>query len=128
MQDQEGRTRLDRLESRLERAIRKGRADVVAELEAELETPPFPIEISHVWSAWTRLRNRKAGGFAGPAPLEWPDIDAFCRRAQPGLTSVDIELIEELDDVYLASFSAGPSQSEQNLALRDGLKQIEHRS
>src|SRR5690606_37890260 len=58
----EGRTRLDRLESRLERAYRKGRMDVAEELEAALALPPFPAALSHVWACWWRLRRRKAIG------------------------------------------------------------------
>jgi hypothetical protein len=37
----------------------------------------------------------------GPAPIEWPDIDAFVRRAGVSLAPWEIELIEQLDDIYL---------------------------
>lgn len=100
---------------------------MVAELEAELEAPPFPLEITHIWVAWTRIRNRKAAGLAGPEPIDWLDLDAFVRLSRQHLGPPDIELIEIIDDAYLASFAAGASPSESNLALRDGLEQVANR-
>ena len=99
----------------------------MAELEAELDTPPFPLEILHIWAAWTRIRNRKASGLSGPEPLGWGDIDAFVRLTGHHLSPPDIELIEIIDDAYLASFAAGPSPVESNMALRDGLEQVANR-
>lgn len=110
------------MESRLARAIRKNRADVVAELEAELATPPFPEALRHVWDIWARLRRRKAPAQSGPSPVEWPDIDAFVRRAQRRLAPWEIELIEELDDLYLAKQSAeAKSLADKQRGIRDGL-------
>lgn len=99
----------------------------MAELEAELETPPFPIEVAHLWKAWSRLRRRKPSGADGVPPLEWPDFDAYSRLAGQHLTPVDIELIETIDDAYLASFAAGPSPSEQKLALLDEVRGLARR-
>lgn len=121
----EGRTRRDRLESRLARAHRKNRPDVVAELEAELATPLFPDALRHVWDIWARLRRRKAPGMSGPSPVEWPDIDAFLRRAQRRLAPWEIELIEELDDVYLAKQSAeAVSLADKQREIKDGLHRM----
>lgn len=100
---------------------------MVAELEAELETPPFPIEIAYLWKAWSRLRRRKRSGPDGIAPLEWPDFDAYSRLAGQHLSPIDIELIEAIDDAYLASFAAGPSPSEEKLALKDGVQSFARR-
>lgn len=38
-------------------------------------------------------------------PIEWSDIDAFCRNTKTQLSEWEIELIEMLDDLLLASQS-----------------------
>lgn len=87
----------------LERAERKQHAGRIAELSAQLAVPPFPAALSHLWRYYWRLRRRKAGGMNGPAPVEWPDIEAFVSRAKVILPPWEVELIEKLDDLYLAS-------------------------
>src|SRR5690606_35808923 len=77
-QDQEGRTKLDRLTSRLERARRKGREDIAAQLEAELWCPPRPPALDYIFTAWRRIRDRTPSGFNGPAPINYPAVQAFC--------------------------------------------------
>ena len=42
-----------------------------------------------------------AGGFAGPNPVGWQDIDAFVRCSGFRLAPWEIELIEAIDDIYL---------------------------
>lgn len=74
----------------------------IAELEAELALPPFPEALAYLWTAYNRIRRRKGMGFSGPLPIELSDIDAFsrmCVRLEPW----EVELIELLDDVYLAA-------------------------
>lgn len=68
------------------------------------------------------MRRRKAHGFSGPDPLEWPDIDAFVRRSRMALDPRDIELIEAIDDLYIAQVSAAASAADQQQALKDGLR------
>lgn len=97
---------------------------MAAQLQADLECPPFPLALSYVWQAWVRLRRRKAGGFSGPNPIEWPDIDAFMRNTRTRLDPRDIDLIEAVDDLYLlkmAEHQAGERDRQQ--ALRDGMGQ-----
>lgn len=65
--------------------------------------PPFPKALRYVWDAHQRIRRRKGGGF-GPGPIEWPDIDAFIRRTGLDLRPWEIEIIEAIDDAFLASF------------------------
>lgn len=36
------------------------------------------------------------------SPIEWPDIDAFVRLSRVSLIPSEIELIEELDDLFRA--------------------------
>ncbi|MER8762895.1 hypothetical protein [Mesorhizobium sp. M0968] len=47
---------------------------------------------------------------AGAAPIEWPDIDAFTRQTNRRLDSWEIEIIEDVDDLYL---SAKPPEDNQ---------------
>lgn len=67
------------------------------------------------------MRRRKAGGFNGPNPIEWPDIDAFMRNTRTRLDPHDIEMIEQLDDLFLASSAKAGSQADRNQAIKDGL-------
>lgn len=85
----------------LERAERKANAERIAELEAELAIPPFPVAILYLWRAYLRLRRRTAMGFAGPQPIGWQDVDAFLRRSGLVLAPWEIEILERLDDAYL---------------------------
>ncbi|MGN6142243.1 MAG: phage tail assembly chaperone [Mesorhizobium sp.] len=94
---------------------------MAAQLEADLATPPFPLALNYVWRAWSRIRRRKAGGFSGPNPIEWPDIDAFVRNTRTRLDPHDIEMIEQIDDLYLAASANAGSQADRNQAIRDGL-------
>lgn len=64
--------------------------------------PPFPDSLGYLWRAYLRLRRRAPGGFAGPQPIGWQDIDAFCRRSGLDLAPWEVGLVEALDDIYLA--------------------------
>ncbi len=75
----------------------------IAELEAEIALPSYPSALDYLWTIFTRLRRRKGAGFSGPLPIEWPDIDAFIRNGRMRLSPWEIEIIEELDDLYLAT-------------------------
>lgn len=110
------------MESRLERAIRKNRPDIVAELETELDTPPFPVAVSYIWDAWQRLRSRKGPGFSGHLPIEWSDIDAFMRATKKRLAPWEVEMIEMIDDAFLDQVAKAASDADRNQALKDGLK------
>lgn len=108
----------------MERALRKNRLDIAVKIEAELSTPPFPIALNFVWRAWVRLRRRKSGGFSGPNPIEWPDIDAFVRRTGTRLDPADIEMIEQIDDLFLSASADAGSHADRNQAVRDGLASV----
>lgn len=89
------------LERQLDRAEIEGKADRVVEIEAELAMPPFPEALAYLWRTYLRLRRRMAGGFAGPNPIGWQDIDAFIRRSGLRLTPWEIEAIERIDDLFV---------------------------
>lgn len=81
--------------------MRKKDAAKIAELNDELQLPDFPRELSYIWRAYHRIRRRMAGGFAGPNPIGWQDIDAFVRQTKFVLAPWEIELLEAIDDSYL---------------------------
>jgi len=74
-------------------------ADKLAELEAELETPPLPLELDYIWKAFCRLSARRRSGF-GIEPIAWSDLDAFMRLTGTRLAPWEIRLIEDLDDLF----------------------------
>lgn len=57
------------------------------------------------------MRRRKAAGFGGAEPLEWPDFDAFIRVSRVPLNAFEIELIEVLDDAWLTEARRTPEAS-----------------
>jgi hypothetical protein len=89
------------LERQLERAEIEGKAGRVAELEAELSMPPFPEALAYLWRTYLRMRRRMGGGFAGPNPIGWQDIDAFVRLNGMRLSSWEIEILESIDDLFV---------------------------
>jgi len=68
--------------------------------------PPLPEELRYLWKTYLRLRNRKGAGLAGPSPWEWPDLDAFVRNSRMPLWPWEVEILEALDDVFMAATSA----------------------
>lgn len=75
------------------------------ELEAELAVLPLPRELDYLWRAFWRLAGRRQSTGFGPARISWMEIDAFVRLSGVRFTPWEIELIEELDDLYLAGNS-----------------------
>jgi hypothetical protein len=60
-----------------------------AKLEAELETPPLPLELEHVWNAFCRLHARRWSSFSAE-PIAWSDLDAFVRLTGVRLAPFEI--------------------------------------
>lgn len=90
------------LEGLLQRARNDDRR---AELEDQLAVPAFPLELLYLWLAYGRIRRRKAGNGFGASPVEWPDIDAFVRLSGRHLAPWEIEVIEDIDDLFLLEMS-----------------------
>lgn len=59
---------------------------------------------------------------SGPLPLEPGDIEAFLRLHGVYLSPFEVELIEIIDDSYLASARTEASEEDKQQAIRDGLK------
>jgi len=91
--DKDGITEREHLEQ-VERQI--GRR-----LEA-LEPPTdFPMVLSHVWSAFLTLSNRRSAGFSGPNPITFEQIKAWKELTETLIDAWEIEAIIRLDGVYM---------------------------
>ncbi len=96
----------------LEGLLRRARRpDKRAEYEAALALPPFPMPLLHIWRAYHRIRRRKGAAGFGAAPIEWPDISEFVRMTRTRLLPREVEMLERLDDAFIAA-ATGQSGSE----------------
>lgn len=73
--------------------------------EAELAGAPCPRSLLYLMQAYRRLRRRKGGNGFAISPIEWPDIDAFVRLTGFPLAPWEVEVIEDLDDLFIAAQS-----------------------
>lgn len=87
---------------------RSRRDEKIAEYQAALSCPPLPPALGYLWKSYRRLRRRKGDGF-GRSPIEWPDIDAFLRHSGASLAPWEIEIIEDIDDLFLTVNSSKPA-------------------
>lgn len=95
----------EHLEGLIERSIKSGKPPKHrAEWEAELAGEPFPPELIYLWKIHQRLRRRQGNGF-GLSPVSWPAIDAFARFYRLNLPPWEVQIIEDLDDLFLKVLS-----------------------
>lgn len=73
--------------------------------QAALACPPLPAALDYLWQAFNRIRRRTGGGGFGRSPISWSDIDAFLRHAKLDLAPFEIEILEDLDDLFLKDYS-----------------------
>jgi len=72
------------------------------ELEAELHGAPLPPAAAYLWGTFLRLHTRRGNNGFGVLPLSWSEIDAFCRLSGVRLAPWEVEIVEALDDAYMA--------------------------
>ena len=70
--------------------------------EDELQSASLPAALTPLWNIYQRLRRRAGGSGFGPNPVSWPAIEAFQRVIHRSLAPWEIELIEMIDDLFLA--------------------------
>lgn len=86
------------------------------------------MALSYVWQAWMRLRRRTPAGFNAPNPITIEAIDAFIRRTGLQLDPRDVQLIEDVDDLYLSKMAEQQaSEPDRQQAIKDGLEQVSKR-
>jgi hypothetical protein len=96
----------------LQGLVKRSRGARRAKHQAALACPPLPPALKYVWQAFNRLRRRKGSNGFAIDPIGWPDIDAFVRFSRLALTPWEVELIEDLDNLFLANAMAKPEEDE----------------
>ena len=86
---------------------RARKPEKIAEYEAQLFVPRFPKELSYLWQLYWRLRRRVSGGMSGREPISWSEIYGFLHLTKKTLTPWEVEVIEELDDLYRSTAADG---------------------
>lgn len=79
------------------------------------------MALSYLWQAWARLRRRTPAGINGPNPITIEAIDAFIRRTGLRLDPGDVQLIEDIDDLYLSKMAEQANERDRQQAMKDGL-------
>lgn len=67
------------------------------------------------------MRRRMPHSESGQAPVGWQDIQAFCRLTGTHLSPQDVELIEAIDDLYLAHSVSSGSDADKQQRKKDSL-------
>jgi len=67
-----------------------------------LNGAPLPQSVSYLWSAYIRLHARRSSNGFGSNPLTWSDIEAFSRLSGIRLLPWEVEIIESIDNAYIA--------------------------
>lgn len=67
----------------------------------ELDLPPFPNVVEHIWLWFIDLHRGRSYGMNGEEPLRWVDIQAWCNLRQKTLQSWEIDMIFELDRLWI---------------------------
>lgn len=63
------------------------------------------MALYYLWTAYNRIRRRKAGSGFGPSPIEGMDVMAYEHRYRTRFLPFENEIIDELDDLYMAAQS-----------------------
>ncbi len=62
--------------------------------------PPFPRVLAYLWRVFIRLHSRRGSNGFGANPITFADIEAFIRLSGTRLVPWEVEVIEELDNLY----------------------------
>lgn len=60
----------------------------------------MPAELAYLWRTFLRLSARRGSNGFGANAIGWTDIDAFCRLSGFRLAPWEVEVIEDLDDLW----------------------------
>lgn len=77
-----------------------------AKARAHLRGPDLPQDARHAWSVFAALSRTRTMSSAGPNPINYLEIDAYCRVTHDQLTPLDVALIREADDAMAATLYA----------------------
>ena len=74
-------------------------------MPAELDVPPLPHEVVHVWEYFAQLNAKRTCGAAAMNPLSDEQILAWQRRHRIQLSPFEGECIDALDLLFLINIS-----------------------
>ena len=95
--DKDGTTEREHLEQVERQTGRK--------LEALVSPEPFPLLLSHVWSAFITLNDSRTAGFSGPNPITYEQIKAWKELTDTQLSSQEVVAIKRVDGVYMGTIN-----------------------
>ena len=67
----------------------------------ELDGPPLPPALAHVWAWWRELAGARGSTGLGPGPIAWADIACWSNLAGTTPTIAEIRLILQIDRLWL---------------------------
>ena len=91
------------------KAVRKGR------IKEEDRQPTLRPELAVLFLWFEKLNRRRRYDMGSPLPIAYEDIEAFGRMMRLDITPLQVEMLTEIDDVYLLA----QSKSAEAKAKRD---------
>lgn len=67
----------------------------------DLDGPPLPDCVAHVWSWWQDLHVARGGTGFGPAPIGWQDVAAWSALTGTITRPAEIRLLMDIDRAWL---------------------------
>ena len=81
------------------------------------EAPEIPDAVVHVWDWWWHLNARRQTGGESVQPISYSEIYHWSSLTRTQITPSEIEMIIQMDDVYLRSVAE--ERKEQRARNRD---------
>lgn len=94
--DKSGRSKREHLEQ-VEKATGKRPAD--------LESPPFPDELAHIWAYFLDLSSARSSGGMGPGPITYTEIASWSNMTATPITPAEVRAVKRLDALWLRVIS-----------------------
>jgi len=67
--------------------------------------PEIPFYIEHIWAWFWQINKGRTSGMSGPNSLSWNDIKAWQELLQIQIRPIEVEILYEIDQVYLKYIS-----------------------
>jgi hypothetical protein len=81
-------------------------------LHPDLQGPPLPPEIEHVWRWFDDLQSARGNSGFGLNPLSYSELQAWATMTHCAPTPFEVRLLKDLDLLYLAEMSRRSSEQE----------------
>lgn len=79
----------------------------------ELDGPPLPLDLAHVWTWFLELHARRGSNGFSANSLTWVDLLAWVYLTDPGVRLVELRTIMVLDNAWMAQQAEEALQREQ---------------